>query len=68
MTEYEIIYDIRRYRGSSEEPEMIGFGTSNRWRTPDECAHMVASDIQNYIWETSVAMPDPDEIKQEVES
>ena len=65
--EYEITYTIRRYRDGSDEPEEVGFGASARWRTVGAALHAVSSDIDNYLWETEPGMPDPDEIKAEME-
>ena len=51
-----------------EDFEEIGFGISGQWSSPEQCAHMVVSDIQNYGWETEGNMPDPQAIKVEVEA
>ena len=62
MTDYEIVYTLRRRQPGEEDFSDIGFGTSGIWDTPDECGHMVLSDIQNCGWETEGDMPTPDEI------
>ena len=67
MSEYEIEYTIRRYTGSSEEPEEIGFGASGRCADIDAVLYAIQSDIQNDQWETEPGMPDPDEIRAEME-
>lgn len=65
--EYEVVYTLRRRLPGEEGFTEIGFGASGAWTSPDECAHGVMSDIQNYGWETEGDMPDPDGIKKEVE-
>ena len=65
--EYEITYTIRRYVGGSEEPEEIGFGASGRCADIDAALYAIQSDIQNDQWETEPGMPDPDEIRAEME-
>lgn len=65
--EYEIVYTLRRQTEDGGDFEDIGFGVSGQWSTPEQCAHMVISDIQNYYWETEGDMPDPQTIKAEVE-
>ena len=66
--DYEIVYTLRRRLPGEEDFTEIGFGTSGMWSTPDECAHMLSSAVQNYEWEAEAGMPDPDEIKAEVEA
>ena len=61
--EYEIVYTLRRRKPGREDFEEIG-----QWSSPEQCAHMVVSDIQNYGWETEGNMPDPQTIKVEVEA
>ena len=63
--EYRIEYTIQRFDGTDFEE--IGFGSSGSWSTPNECAHMVESDIANYEWEALRHHPDPEEVKREVE-
>ena len=65
--EYEITYTIRRSRRGSGEPEEIGFGASSQWTTIGAALHAMSSDIDNYLWETGPGMPDPYEIKTEME-
>ena len=67
MSGYEIEYTLRRYTGGSEEPEEIGFGTSGRCADIDAALYAIQSDIQNDQWETEPGMPDPDEIRAEME-
>lgn len=67
-TDYEIVYTLRRRLPGEEDFTEVGFGASGMWSTPDECAHMVLSAVQNYDWETEAGMPDPDEIRAEVEA
>ena len=68
MSGYEIEYTLRRYAGGSEEPEEIGFGASGRCADIDDALYAIQSDIQNYQWETEPGMPDPDEIRAEMEN
>ena len=67
MSGYEIEYTLRRYTGGSEEPEEIGFGASGRCADIDAALYAIQSDIQNDQWETEPGMPDPDEIRAELE-
>ncbi len=67
MTDYEIVYTLRRRSPGEEDFSDIGFGISGIWSTPDECGHMVLSDIQNYAWETEAGMPDPEEIRSDLD-
>lgn len=67
MAVYEIVYTLRRRSPGKEDFSDIGFGISGIWSTPDECGHMVLSDIQNYAWETEGNMPTPEEIRQDLE-
>ena len=67
MSGYEIEYTLRRYAGGSEEPEEIGFGASGRCADIDAALYAIQSDIQNDQWETEPGMPDPDEIRAEME-
>jgi hypothetical protein len=67
-TDYEIVYTLRRRLPGEEDFTEVGFGVSEMWSTPGECAHMVLSAVQNYGWETEAGMPDPDEIRAEVEA
>lgn len=70
MTDYEyrINYMIeRRERGYGEDFAEIGFGSSGGWDSPEQCAHMVLTDVQHYGWETLGDYPDPQEIKAAIE-
>lgn len=58
---YRIEYTIYR------DDEEIGFGSSSTWSSPQQAAHIVSSDIDNYQWETEAGHPDPQDIKREVE-
>lgn len=66
-TDYEVIYTLRRRLPGEEDFSDIGFGTSGMWSSPDECAHMVTSDIQNNAWETEGDMPSPEQIQADLE-
>ena len=65
--EYEIVYTLRRRLPGEEDFSEIGFGISGMWTSPEQCAYIVASDIQNFGWETEGDMPDPDQIKADLE-
>lgn len=45
----------------------IGFGISGAWTDPAQCGHILLSDMQNYSWEVENGMPDPEDIKADVE-
>lgn len=66
-TEYEIVYTLRRRLPDEEDFSDIGFGISGMWTSPEQCAYIVTSDIQNCGWETEGDMPDPDQIKADLE-
>ena len=66
-TEYEITYSLRRRQPDDDDYTEIGFGSSGGWSSPEACAYAVGSDIQNYRWETERGMPDPDEIRADIE-
>jgi len=66
-TEYRVEYTIQRRQPGDDDFTDIGFGSSGAWQTPQACSHMVASDIDNYAWETTPGMPDPDTIKTATE-
>ncbi|QTV79469.1 hypothetical protein [Microbacterium sp. NIBRBAC000506063] len=53
MADYRIEYTIYR------DDEEIGFGSSASWSTPQQAAHILSSDIDNYQWETESGHPDP---------
>ena len=67
-TEYEIVYTIRRRMPGEEDFTDIGFGISGAWSDPAQCGHILLCDVQNYGWEAEGGMPDPDEIKRDVEA
>ena len=67
-TEYEITYSLRRRQTCDDDYTEIGFGSSGGWSSLEACAYAVGSDIQNYCWETERGMPDPDEIRADIES
>lgn len=66
-TEYEIVYTIRRRQPGEEDFTEIGFGISGAWTDPAQCGHILLSDMQNYSWEVENGMPDPEDIKADVE-
>ena len=66
-TEYEIVYSLRRRQACDDDYTEIGFGSSGGWSSPEACAYAVGSDIQNYCWETERGMPDPHEIRADIE-
>lgn len=68
MTEYDIVYTVRRRRADDDDYVEIGFGASGGSSTPDDAAYAMSSDIQNLSWETEGDMPDPEEIKREMEA
>lgn len=67
MPDYRIDYTITRRRDGDEDFTEIGFGSSGAWSDPAQAIEMAAADVQNYGWETSGDMPDPQEIKSEIE-
>ena len=68
MSEYRIDYSIqRRDDDADDEFVEIGFGSSGFWGDIYAALYAIQSDIQNYQWETDTGMPDPDEIKAEME-
>lgn len=67
-TDYRIEYTIQRRKPGEDDFTDIGFGSSSGWGTPDQAVHMVASEVQNYGWDTEVGMPGPREIKADVEA
>jgi hypothetical protein len=68
MTEYRIDYTITRRQPDDEDFAEIGFGSSGAWETVGAAEYAMASDIDNYQWETSGDMPDPQEIKTAIEA
>lgn len=65
---YRIEFTIQRRRPGESDFTDIGFGSSNGWDTPTQAVHMVGSAVQNYEWETEPGMPEPEEIKADVEA
>lgn len=65
--DYEITYSLRRRQPDDDDYTEIGFGSSGGWSSPEVCAYAVGSDIQNYRWETERGMPDPHEIRADIE-
>ena len=65
--EYEIVYTLRRRLPGEEDFSEIGFGISGMWTSPEQCAYIVTSDIQSFGWETEGDMPDPGQIKADLE-
>lgn len=65
--DYEITYSLRRRQPDDDDYTEIGFGSSGGWSSPEACAYAVGSDIQNYCWETERGMPDPHEIRADIE-
>lgn len=66
-TEYEITYSLRRKGPGEDDFTEVGFGSSGGWDSPAYAAHILSSDIDKYLWETSPGMPDPGDIKRDVE-
>ena len=64
-TQYRIEYTLQRRQPGDDDFTDIGFGSSGGWESPRECAHMVASDIDNNAWETQRGMPEPESIGRE---
>lgn len=67
-TEYRIEYTIQRRRSVDDDFADIGFGSSGAWSDPAQCAHIVSSDDDNYSWERDGRMPDPEDVRAEVEA
>lgn len=67
MDEYRIDYTVHRRRDGEEDFTEIGFGTSGDWFTPAGAAHMVESAVQRYDWESEPGMPEPEDVKREIE-
>jgi hypothetical protein len=67
-TEYRVDYTITRRKPGEEDFKKIGFGSSGAWPDVEQAVSMVEADVQNYQWETSRKMPDPQEIKAEIEA
>lgn len=67
-TEYRIEYSIQRLLPGEEDFTEIGFGSSGGWSTPEQAMHIAYGLVQNHEWETEPGMPDPDDIKREVET
>lgn len=61
-TEYRIEFTITRQEDGEDDFSEIGFGSSGAWSALDQCAHIVASIIDNNTWEHDNGMPHPNEI------
>lgn len=64
--DYDIVYTIRRRLPGEDDFTEIGFGAA-MGSTPEDAMHFAFSDIQNYNWEVEDGMPDPKDIKREIE-
>lgn len=64
--DYDIVYTIRRRLPGEEDFSEIGFGAA-MGSTPDEAFCFAASDVQGFNWEIEEGMPDPEEIRREIE-
>lgn len=67
-TEYRIEYTIQRRLGGEDDFSDVGFGSSGAWSDPEQCVHMVSSDVGNFQWENEPGMPTSEEIRAAVES
>lgn len=67
QTEYDIIYTVRRRESEDDDFEEIGFGASGTWGTPQEAIEVIAAYVEHYNWETDDTMPDPEEIRGDIE-
>lgn len=67
MAEYRITFAIERQQDGEDDFSEIGFGCSGEWGTPEQAVHMVESAVQNFEWETSHGMPEPEDVKRDVE-
>jgi hypothetical protein len=65
MTEFRIEYSIQRQQPGEDDFTEVGFGSSGAWSSLDQCASMLAGDVQNRAWETSEGMPDPDSLEDQ---
>jgi hypothetical protein len=66
--EYRVDYTITRRGFGDLDFEEIGFGSSGAWHDLTRAVAEVEAQVQNYVWETSVNMPDPQKIKTEIEA
>ena len=53
MAEFRVEYTIVASNDGFDTQEEVGFGSSGSWSSVEECAHMVASDLQNGCWEVA---------------
>ena len=67
LTEYRIEYTLQRKRPQDEDFIDIGFGSSGGSETPKAACHNIVSDVDNENWETEGDMPDPRDIKSDIE-
>lgn len=67
-TEYRIEYQIQRRRPEDEDFTDIGFGSSGGWGDVDAALYAMSSDVDNYQWETESGMPDPQDVKADIEA
>lgn len=66
-TEYRIEYSIQRRLPTDEDFVEIGFGSSGASSTISDAAFALESYVDNYQWETTPGMPDPEDIRAEIE-
>lgn len=66
--EYRIEFTLQRRLPGEDDFSDIGFGSSGACDSPETCAHMISSDIDNDIWETEPGMPDPSSIRAALDS
>lgn len=63
MSEYEIVFQIRRARDfGAEAGEEIGFGASGAWSSTSAALYAVVTIVQRGEWETEPGMPDPADV------
>ena len=68
MAEYRIEFSIQRADDGDEEFMEIGFGSSGAHDDLKAATFAVDSQVTNWLWETTGEMPDPDEIRAEIET
>ena len=66
--EYDITFTIRRMSQEDDDYTEIGFGATGGWSTPEQAVHILASAVARYEWETELGMPDPDDVRDDVEA
>jgi hypothetical protein len=62
MAEYWIEYTIYR------DDEVIGFGASGTTINLQDAVADIAADVDNHAWDTEDTMPDPQEVRAEIEA